>query len=158
MSCRHRDGDPKCSTKNPIEMAIRVRNLVEEADVMAKRWISNAARVTLTVEPGMPASTLPASPNPSEFSVIRCDFVSNVFFIIEAQYPSCAACSYEGRKLMVFRVDKPAVFWSRIDPHFRDPSKPVGNSEAPSPIARFPATEEGWDMAHTFCYAMGETL
>ena len=46
----------------------------------------------------------------------------------------------------------PALQWKHIDPHFRDPGISVAYDEAPSPVARFPATNEGWEDA--FSYAM----
>ncbi len=41
-----------------------------------------------------------------------------------------------------------ALRWREINPHFRDPAvtSPVANV-APSPAARFPASEKGWQDA-----------
>ena len=61
--------------------------------------------------------------------------------VLKVKYPSCKNCSYEGIKVMVFldTTALDALRWKRIDPHFKD--------KAPSPAARFPASDEGWNDA-----------
>ena len=67
--------------------------------------------------------------------------------VLQVLYPNCARCSYEGLKTLVFLhvQEFQALQWRRIDPHFR-PNKSAAH-EAPSPAARFPASEEGWSDA-----------
>lgn len=130
MTCRHDDGDPTCSTKNPRKM----RELARE---MSARW-----------DP-------PASPDASDFDVVRTEEHGD-YFLVEAHFPSCAKCEFEGRKLMVFSHQnrEKALRWRRLDPHFRpDPAEPDPRV-APPPIARFPATSAGWNMARSLVLAL----
>lgn len=64
--------------------------------------------------------------------------------VMKVKYPSCKRCDFDSQKVMVFlNVDFVAALkWRRIDPHFSD--KPRAEWMAPSPAARFPATDEGW--------------
>lgn len=57
---------------------------------------------------------------------------------------------------MVFlgRTVKDALFWKKIDPHFRDKKSPLAKFEAPSPDARFPASPAGWDHACEYATRM----
>ena len=87
---------------------------------------------------------------------------------LKVRYPNCALCAYEGVKVLVFLdVAEVAVLkWREIDPHFRPPEKPpkltpskdgpprpsrtwqrLQETAAPSPAARFPASEQGWNDA-----------
>ena len=72
--------------------------------------------------------------------------------VIKASYPNCAACSYEGNKVMVFlsTTTLQALKWRQIDPHFRDPKAPRPPTSAPGPAARFPASPDGWQDAIDF--------
>jgi len=36
------------------------------------------------------------------------------------------------------------IMWNQIDPHFGDPKEKRTKTQAPSPAARFPASDEGW--------------
>ena len=87
--------------------------------------------------------------NAERFEVLNAEEVGG-HLVMRVKYPSCQNCSHEGVKVMVFSgasaID--ALRWKRIDPHFRGPeSKP---NEAPSPVARFPGTDEGWENAVAF--------
>lgn len=70
--------------------------------------------------------------------------------IVTLKYESCENCSYEGTKILVYKgiTIMDILKWKIIDPHFSD--KTPGAREAPSPIARFPASNEGYDMAKNF--------
>ncbi len=75
--------------------------------------------------------------------------------VMKVQYPNCSMCAYEGIKVMVFLnvnlID--ALKWKTIDPHFRASDDPVNLGrprQAPSPAARFPASEDGWEDALTY--------
>jgi hypothetical protein len=48
---------------------------------------------------------------------------------------------------------KQAIKWKKIDPHFRDEEDfdgELGYAAAPGPVARFPASERGWNDAITY--------
>jgi len=75
---------------------------------------------------------------------------------MKVKYPSCKKCDYEGNKVMVFLnvSEKDILKWKEIDPHFRAPVedqyvKSINREprKAPSPAARFPASDEGWKDA-----------
>lgn len=76
------------------------------------------------------------------------------YIIMTVTYPSCKNCSFEGTKLMVFQdvTLLQVLQWKKIDPHFR--ADVPAAKEAPSPVARFPATVEGLKAAQTFVSAM----
>lgn len=123
MTCKHQPGDPSCSSSpEGIQRA--------EAE---RRSYARAASAT---------------PDPDKFEVLEFQEVGK-FLVLKAKYTSCTRCSYEGTKIMVFSDAsiRDLVFWKKIDPHFREPRKftPATNvREAPSPIARFPGTSQGW--------------
>ncbi len=79
--------------------------------------------------------------------------------VLKVRFPNCAACAYEGVKVLVYLNVKALdiVRWKKLDPHFRAMPKsgwPV--KEAPSPAARFPASDQGWKDA--LAYANAKTL
>jgi hypothetical protein len=88
------------------------------------------------------------TPDAGRFNIEDIEEVGN-FLVVKASYPNCKSCTFEGMKVMVFamRNVKDAIKWKMVDPHFRQKSKQVLKNEAPSPIARFPADQEGWDDA-----------
>jgi hypothetical protein len=75
--------------------------------------------------------------------------------VLKVNYPNCVLCAYEGTKVLVFLnvTELEALRWKRIDPHFRAPSKVALATEAPSPAARFPASDEGWKDALEYAKA-----
>lgn len=85
----------------------------------------------------------------------------NGHLILLVRYPNCVSCSFEGSKVMVFadRTTGDALRWRKIDPHFREPPKaspmPQSAREAPSPAARFPATNTGWADAIAYVSRRG---
>lgn len=89
------------------------------------------------------------SPNPDEFRIVDYEQVDR-HLVIKVRYPSCKRCSYDQCKVMVFLdvTMKRALAWTRIDPHFRE-EKDAGLA-APSSVARFPASAEGWADAVAF--------
>lgn len=72
--------------------------------------------------------------------------------ILKVKYKSCEKCSYEGVKVLVFedRTVGEVLKWRKIDPHFREPNRTHDPKSAPSPIARFPANDQGWADAFQF--------
>lgn len=66
-------------------------------------------------------------------------------------------CTFEGSKVMVFKANVlDALKWRAIDPHFTEEgtitsaSAKFHGKAAPSPIARFPASDEGWHDAMAY--------
>ena len=90
------------------------------------------------------------SPDPSQYNIKKFERVGP-HIIVLAEYPNCKKCSFEGLKVMVFLnvSEADVIMWRKIDPHFR--SEPPKLTEAPSPSARFPATDQGW--ADAIAYA-----
>lgn len=96
-----------------------------------------------------------ASPTADQYEIKEVATVGR-HLILRVRYASCSACAYEGDKVMVFlnTTAEMALKWKRIDPHFRAEEK-IQIQSAPSPAARFPASEQGWKDA--FAYATLKT-
>ena len=88
------------------------------------------------------------TPDSKKFDVLDAAEVGR-YLVMKVQYPNCSACEYEGIKVMVFEDRKvlDVVRWREIDPHFRKADPKAAQTKAPSPIARFPGTSEGWREA-----------
>ena len=231
MSCRHEEGDPKCTTKNPEEMRKRARAMSAKWDppthpaVEDYEWVWNLNDKTFsrrnaivhapngmnspsqwtTYSPPMTGEAPtqwdamyaadqvdgwvahcrycgevdddgemhmycseiwtapgqlrdpdwrgnpPLNPDATDFD-IQCAEQVGEYLLVEVQYPSCANCSYEGVKLLVFSgvTKDDALRWKEVDPHFRDPAAIPNPRKAPSPVARFPASAQGWAHARKF--------
>lgn len=91
-----------------------------------------------------------ATPDVENYDILDAVPVKS-HLVCKVQYPSCAKCAYEGVKILVYENTTPvdAMRWRRIDPHFADPSLRTPK-EAPSPAARFPASDDGWKRAIIF--------
>ena len=96
------------------------------------------------------------TPDCEQFTVLDAQVIGG-HMVLRVRYPSCALCSYEGEKILVYENVTPieALKWSRIDPHFKDPMEKVSTHEAPAPSARFPASDLGWQRAITFAKSVG---
>lgn len=132
MTCRHQDrvNNPECSSyRTPEE---QLADLDKQKGVVMEKF------------------KLSDTPDAERFIVEDSHQYGN-FLVLKVTYPSCKNCSYEGTKVMVFEgvALQDAIKWKKIDPHFssEDPSSP---HEAPGPIARFPASDEGWQTAVDF--------
>jgi hypothetical protein len=126
MTCRHRAGDPACSSyRGPQEEIRLLQKQIDEQKRLLKQ------------------------PDNSQFEIIDCFEMTNGL-VLKVKYDDCPSCSYEGTKLLVYvgSTTRDVLKWRVIDPHFSD--KPPGPREAPSPTARFPASQGGWDMAVNF--------
>ncbi len=126
MTCRHGDFDPACSS-----------------------YASNLERLKQNYE-----AQFSGEKDASKFTIESYE-ESSPYLILKVTYPSCKNCSFEGTKLMVFKdvTLLQVMQWKKIDPHFRENF--VGSKEdAPSPVARFPATDEGLNAAQNFVRAM----
>lgn len=95
------------------------------------------------------------TPNPDVYDVLLAEQVGENLVMI-VQYTSCTKCSYDAKKVMVFQdvTLKDAIRWKRIDPHFSDSERP--DTHAPSPCARFPASEAGLRCAMAFAASLSK--
>lgn len=91
------------------------------------------------------------TPDVSKFEIIEAEQVGP-HLVLKVKYPNCARCAFEGTKILIYEhcTAMHALKWRRIDPHFRNTQgKQVPASEAPCPLARFPASDAGWaDALH----------
>jgi len=126
MTCRHKEGDPACTSGNSPE------DMRKKAIALYEKW----------------GPKDPPTPDCEQYTILDVEKVGE-HLVLKVQYRSCSACSYEGTKVLVFLncTMKQALMWKRIDPHFRAPQKTPAPNEAPSPAARFPASDEGWGDA-----------
>jgi hypothetical protein len=125
MTCRHKPGDPDCSShpSNPYN-------------------------------PSNIAAELPKTPDSKNYEIEDAQQVGQNL-VLKVRYPNCRSCAYEGRKVMVFLGVTPlhAMRWREIDPHFKDPARKIQPTEAPPPAARFPASVDGWNDALDYARA-----
>lgn len=141
--CRHAAGDPNCSSHPDHVRREAYSDLQRDREAHQRKVSQLQAQIDAL------------TPDAARYEILQVERVGP-HLVVMAQYPNCARCSYEGKKVMVFLdvSETEALRWRKIDPHFRDPqSKKV--TEAPSPAARFPATSEGWGDA--ICYARGKS-
>ena len=91
------------------------------------------------------------TPDNTNFQIEEVEERGN-FLIVKAKYPNCAKCAYEGNKVMVFEGVKvrDAIKWRILDPHFRQGGLPPPINTAPPPVARFPASDQGWKDALSY--------
>jgi len=84
------------------------------------------------------------NPDPSHYIISNTIQIGR-FLIVEINYPNCD--NYEGNKILVFenKTHDDLLLQKTIDPHFsaREPGK--------SPVARFVPSQDGLDMAISFC-------
>jgi hypothetical protein len=137
MTCRHKTGDPNCTTQNPgllyqQQHASEVRRLEQELEKLTNN-----------------------TPDAENYEILDAVQVKS-HLVCKVRYPSCENCSYEGIKIMVFEGVSAlsALKWKRIDPHFSDPSSKSLPTHAPAPAARFPANTKGWNRALKFAESM----
>ncbi len=123
MTCRHSKGDPSCSSHPDFNSY--TSNYIYRSE--------------------------PVTPDSENYEILDA-WTFQTFMVMKVRYPNCAACAYEGTKVMVYQnvtwLD--VVKWKKIDPHFRDPKKVKVSREAPSPIARFPGDQSGWEQAKRY--------
>lgn len=97
------------------------------------------------------------SPDPTRYEIIDA-VEAGPHLVVKAKFPSCSACAYEGNKVLVYLNVKAldAIKWKKLDPHFRPDKAAI--YEAPSPAARFPASDEGWRDALAFANSKNPLL
>ena len=135
MVCRHAKGDPNCTTQYPHLF------YEEKYGNDVKRLKAEKKKLEKEIEA--------MSPNPKEFEIEDAVEVNDAYLVVKARFPSCLSCSYEGLKVIVYEGVglRDAIKWQELDPHFRDPDSLGSTKIAPPPIARFPASETGWNDA-----------
>lgn len=133
MTCRHGPNDPNCSSHNVGPFSEFERN----REVEIKRMLESQGW-----------GKLPTTPDSSNYQIDRFERIG-AHLVLRVKYPNCSNCSFEGNKVMVFLnvEEKDAIMWRKIDPHFRPGQRRHSNTEAPSPAARFPASDQGWKDA-----------
>ena len=91
----------------------------------------------------------PETPDSERYNIVDVAVIGPNL-VLKVRYPNCRNCAYEGNKVLVYLGVSPAeaLKWKKIDPHFR--SGPPREFEAPSPSARFPASEQGWKDAQNY--------
>lgn len=155
MVCRHQRGDPSCTSgKSPASIrASAERDLAEFGGGGGGRRPPPIVRPSISPlpRPGPARPPDPVTPDAENFRVLEAVEVGTNL-VLKVEYPSCANCSFEGVKVMVYRGCKAiqAIRWTRIDPHFGDPDAKRADTDAPSPDARFPASSTGWQDALLF--------
>lgn len=99
-----------------------------------------------------PVKEWPSTPDPEEYEITEIQRCGK-HLVLNVKYPSCENCEYEGNKILVFLnvTEVEVLKWRKIDPHFRN-VKPTSSKEAPSPAARFPASDQGWSDAIEYAY------
>jgi hypothetical protein len=122
MTCRHLWDDPACGSYK--------RN-VERARALIAKHEGRAGDGT--------------TPDKTSYAILEAEVIES-HLILKVRYPNCAKCAFEGLKILVFLNKTPldALRWKVIDPHFRVRVENQPATEAPSPDARFPATDAGW--------------
>lgn len=93
------------------------------------------------------------TPDPTKWEFV--DFLENPGYLIaKVKFTTCEHAGFGGEKVLVFRgTMKDAIKWRIMNPHFLDEDKLMQEkapNEAPVPIARFPASAEGWEDAKLF--------
>lgn len=86
-----------------------------------------------------PNPALP-NPNPKNFTVRVANQVGE-YCVCLVRYPDCT--TFEGDKILVYKADSTKILKRKeLDPHFME--------KGLSPVARFPATDEGREDAFAF--------
>lgn len=117
MTCRHQKGDPNCSSSPGY------------VDPYRSTY-----------------SPTPPTPDAKNYIITRVEAIGDDVLVLQVKYPNCAKCAYEGTKTVVYVGVKlvDALRWKEIDPHFADRKAKRSPTQAPSPAARYPGDEEGW--------------
>lgn len=133
MVCRHKPGDPTCTTQNPS--LIQLDHKKQEVKKLEKKLEQLTGN----------------TPDAKNYEILEVAQVGS-HLVVKVKYPTCANCTFEGIKVMVYKDTSPldAIRWRRIDPHFRPLNTKKPPTEAPAPIARFHGTDYGWKHAIAF--------
>jgi hypothetical protein len=156
MTCRHYEGDPNCNSttkeqKDIYHSILHAGGTEKEARVGAILWQkAEDLKKTSALLPQKLKRILEGdtTPDASKYIIQQAERVGP-HLVLKLLYPNCSRCSYEGNKVLVMLniTEAQALKWRVIDPHFRAPDARTDECEAPSPAARFPASDEGWQDA-----------
>lgn len=132
-----------CRCSNAAEHAARA---AEQAAYSDRTGAERLARRVAELEAALAATT----PDPTKYEILDVHELPG-YLVVKARFPSCKKCAFEGTKILVYANVKPvdAMKWRSLDPHFRE-VRPRPPTEAPSPIARFPGSDLGWEQALAF--------
>lgn len=137
MACR-------CATKEIHAQRAEERQVTSHKATVAALEKKHAAEL---------AALRVVTPDPTRYEIVDVLRVGR-HLVLNVLFPNCKKCAFEGHKVLVYLdvTEAQALRWRRLDPHFRagrDPNHilPPDPTEAPSPSARFPATENGWEDA-----------
>lgn len=133
MTCRHKAGDPDCSS-SPEGARREAARQKAYSEQQARRQIAE-----------LRAQIASTSPDNTKFDIDEVVAVGP-HLVLRVIYPNCVKCAYEGKKVLVYLnvAVVTAMKWRSIDPHFRAMDTKPSAKEAPPPAARFPASDEGW--------------
>jgi len=144
MICRHKSGDPACgATSGGWRSQENERYNMESKDLEIKKLKEQIASFT---------------PDNTKFEIEDIQEVGK-HLVMKVSYPNCKTCSYEGNKVLVYLNTSitSVLKWRIIDPHFSG-KVPSSVKEAPSPNARFPASNDGWKDAISFASMKNKLL
>ena len=141
MTCRHKPGDPNCSST-------RGGYADQENERQTSAELAKLRAQLKKYQDAFGSDEPPATPDSHNYEILEHQQVG-LALVLKVRFPSCAKCAYEGVKVLVYEHTSvgDAVFWKVIDPHFRDPKKTRTRQEAPAPTARFPGDDGGWHDA-----------
>lgn len=127
---------------------------VREQEIYSQRQsdLSNKNKIS-RLEKELAALT----PDPAKWEMVDFVDIGN-YLITKVKFDTCEHAGFGGHKVLVFKATvKEAMLWRRMDPHFKEaPAQGFAKNEAPVPIARFPASEEGWQDARLFAISRVE--
>lgn len=125
MVCRHGPNDPSCSN-HPDNIHRRKAERDHRAS-LKKKWQAQTTEA-------------------NDFEILELKRYKRCI-LLKVKYPSCKLCSFDGVKILLLPpiTEMQLLKLRRIDPHFHDFT--LEDYEAPSPMARFPATQAGWQLA-----------
>lgn len=138
MTCRHKPGDPNCSSTRDGYAA-------QENERQTSAELAKLRAQLKKYQDAFGSDEPPATPDSHNYEILEHQ-QGGLALVLKVRFPNCAKCAYEGIKVLVYEHTSvgDAVFWKVIDPHFRDPKKTRTRQEAPAPTARFPGDDGGW--------------
>jgi len=139
MICRHKPGDKNC-TSGKANMPSRSDSYgyTPPSPSYTSSWESTARSKGW--------SPIPATPDSSNYTIEKMQRIGSKHVVLQVKYPNCKECAFEGLKTLAYLnvTEMEMLNWKTIDPHFGDPNIFRIPTEAPSPIARFPGTDDGF--------------
>ena len=137
MICHHKPGDRDCTSGKA--------DLEPYSDPYRPKYKDPIDRSNWNYE--TPVAKPVETPDSKNYTIEEINVIGP-HIVMKVKYPNCKKCSYEGLKVLVF-LNLPllsVVKWKTIDPHFNDNTGGARDQTmAPSPSARFPGSDEGWE-------------